>query len=107
MRSYSLIDFFKHCFSNLQPEDKEFRCKYWKNVKERKYYIKAILEDPEYRGKTKSEIESDFGTNESRHPYQNRWSYFVGSTGKKEYVLAFYFEDNILVDIRYEYKYRA
>ncbi len=100
-----LIDFLKNYLLSHKFYDQEFKQEYWKDVKSRRYYIQAIRANPEYLGKTKSEIESYFGSNECKHLYTNRWTYFVGIKGRKEYMLAFYFENNILIEIRYEYKY--
>ncbi len=100
-----LIDFINSFFKNPTIDDQEFKQDCWRDVKSRRKYIRSIMDNPEYRGKTKTEIESYFGNNECSHLYQNRWSYFIEITGRKKYVLAFYFEDNLLIDIRYEYKY--
>ncbi|WP_346985882.1 hypothetical protein [Chryseobacterium sp. POE27] len=83
----------------------EFKNEYWRNVTRRKFYVKNIIENSLLIGKTKSEIEASFGKNESKHDYVNRWTYFVQKKGKRKYVLALYFEDDVLVDVRYEYRY--
>ncbi len=104
MKLHTFIDFFKGCFFSGRLGNKDFKQEYWRNVKNRRHYIWAIMEDPTYIGKTKCEIEAFFGQDESKHLYMNRWRYFIKSKGKKEYILAFYFEDDRLIDIRYEYK---
>jgi hypothetical protein len=83
----------------------EFKNEYWRNVNQRRFYVKDIIENSSLIGKTKSEIETSFGKNESKHYYANKWTYFVQKRGRKKYVLTFYFEDDVLVRIRYEYRY--
>ncbi|PWN57946.1 hypothetical protein C1634_025170 [Chryseobacterium viscerum] len=100
-----LIKFLENRFLNHKFYKDEFKQEYWKDVKRRRYYIRIIKENPEFRGKTRSEIESYFGSNECKHLYTNRWTYFIMIKRRKEYILAFYFENNVLIDIRYEYKY--
>lgn len=100
-----LIDLLRRQLLIEKSSKKEFKKEYWRDINKRKYYIRSIMESSEYIGKTKQEIESCFGNNECSLLYQNRWSYFIEITLRKKYELVFYFEDDLLIDIRYEYKY--
>ncbi|WP_312900652.1 hypothetical protein [Chryseobacterium taichungense] len=100
-----LLCFIKNYFVLEELSAPEFKKEYWRNVNLRKFYVKDIIENSLLIGKTKSEIESSFGKDESKHYYVNKWTYFVKKKGKRKYVLALYFEDDVLIDIRYEYRY--
>lgn len=85
--------------------EKQFDSQRWKSGPEdRRYYIKSILKDESYIGRKRAEIERLFGTNESYSGFINRCSYYIHTKGKKKYYLAFYYKDDQLEDIRYEYK---
>ncbi|MFY7815052.1 MAG: hypothetical protein ACOVRK_07650 [Chryseobacterium taeanense] len=100
-----LFCFIKNNIISKELLVQDFKNEYWRNVNRRKFYVKDIIENSLLIGKTKSEIEASFGKSESKPHYINRWTYFVQKKGKRKYVLALYFEDDVLVDVRYEYKY--
>lgn len=84
---------------------KPFNSNRWKNkTSQRKYYIDDILDNPYYLGLDKENVYEIFGANESYNIYMfNRWSYFVKKKKNKKFYLAFYFDSDYVVNIRYEY----
>lgn len=105
MGLFRWIDFIRFHFSGKKLTGPEFRPEYWLNIHKRKNYVDSILKSQNCKGKSKLEIEAFFGSTECRRSYPNRWTYLIEIKGKKEYVLAFYFEDDLLIDIRYEWEY--
>jgi len=89
--------------------NREFDSKTWKEKpSERKYFLKQLTKDNLLIGKTKEEIENLFGR-ENNLAENNRWSYFVYKSfwrRGRNYVLAFYFEDNRVVKMETEYRYK-
>jgi len=85
--------------------ERQFDSRRWKSVpRDRRYYIKSVLRNQSYIGKSRAEIEELFGINESSNGFISRCSYYIHTKGKKKYYLAFYYNDDQLEDIRYEYK---
>lgn len=83
---------------------KSFNSKNWKrDRKRRKYYIDDIVDNIDYLGKNRVEIEELLGPNESYNIYLfNRWSYFVENRNKRKFYLAIYFENDKVAKIKYE-----
>lgn len=92
------------CVEKHSPKQ-DFTPEYWHEIRKRKYYLRAVMENPEYLGRSKSEIAVLLGSNACKYLGSNRWAYSIEMKGRKEYVLAFYFEDDLLIDIRNEYEH--
>lgn len=94
--------------------NKKFDSKTWKTKpSKRKYFIKNIVKKQIAIGKTREEIEKLFGM-ENNLVGNSRWSYYIYRdfwNKSKDYVLAFYFEDNKVVrteiECRYKQKFRV
>lgn len=86
---------------------KKFDSNVWKRSPElRRYYILDVLQSVRYLGATKPQIEEAFGFNESVHgKFSSRWIYFVKIKINRKYFLVFYFENDLVIDIRYEYEF--
>jgi hypothetical protein len=86
---------------------KKFNSCEWKNKpQKRKYYLRNILTTDLIVGKSCEEVEELLGINESCSKIANRWTYVLYSEIKthRKYFLAVYFENNIAVKVRKEYK---
>ncbi|WP_294240874.1 hypothetical protein [Chryseobacterium sp. sg2396] len=70
----------------------------------RKYYIHEVVRNMHLLGKSKSEIESLFGIDESGKHLTCSWSYYIETRKKMKYYLIFDFKDDQVIKVRYKFK---
>lgn len=86
---------------------KKFNSSEWKNQpQKRKYHLRRILTTDLVVGKPSGEVEKLLGSNESCSQIPDRWTYalYTEIKTRRKYFLAVYFENNIAVKVRKEYK---